>query len=264
MNDSFNCKIVHVLKLTFHSFAKGFEIINQIMPDKKTPISNSHHLKNVKQQFRNRQLIETIIELININDHSSLAYIARNDGIPPQLRHLVWPILLKYHPMCISPNIFPNTVSWDSTTNSYHALNDKQKQHQLQPTSSKNTDTEDTEDNNLLSSSSTTTTTTNTNNNHDLESTIIHDLKKYFHTRHHSTNSNGKEQLLEDTLSIHEEHQIIEILKNTILKFLNKWSQIFKYENGLAWVALGLAEWCSPLPNNDNNLSCLLYTSRCV
>ncbi|CAI4039351.1 hypothetical protein SMKI_08G0140 [Saccharomyces mikatae IFO 1815] len=215
------------------------------MHDKKSPMANSHYLKNLKQQFRNKNLIETTIHLVECNDHDSLAFLARTYGIPPQLRHLVWPILLKYHPMCISPNIISNTISWDPITNDF-ILNDPFLK-------SKNSINEQDKsgDENILP--------------YDIESVILHDLKKYFHSRSNpaasSSNSNtntnnvatptpasssdastvSSMEVLSPSLDY--EFQIIETLKNAIVKFLLKWSKIFKYESGLAWIALGLAEW---------------------
>ncbi|CAI4064348.1 hypothetical protein SUVZ_08G0180 [Saccharomyces uvarum] len=213
------------------------------MHDKKSPMANSHYLKNLKQQFRNKNLIETTIHLVNCNDHDSLAFLARTYGIPPQLRHVVWPILLKYHPMCISPNITSNTISWDPITNDF-ILNDPFLNNKA---SAGKQDT--TEDGNVLP--------------YDIESVILHDLKKYFHSRSNPTatpSSSTTNNIATPTPlsssdastissmelmppSLDYEFQIIETLKNAIVKFLRKWSKIFKYESGLAWIALGLAEW---------------------
>lgn len=73
--------------------------------------------KNSKKQllFWYRELIPRIIELVQKNDHNALALIARNCGIPPQLRHVVWPVLLKYHPFVIAPSILSNTLIHDKT-----------------------------------------------------------------------------------------------------------------------------------------------------
>lgn len=127
------------------------------MHDKKSPMANSHYLKNLKQQFRNKNLIETTIHLVKCNDHDSLAFLARTYGVPPQLRHVVWPILLKYHPMCISPNITSNTISWDPITNDF-ILNDPFLKSKAP------TDKQDkSDDENILP--------------YDIESIILHDLK---------------------------------------------------------------------------------------
>lgn len=243
-------------------------------------ISNSHHLKNLKQQYNDRKLIHLIINLIKFNDHDTLAFIARTYGIPPQLRHIVWPILLKYHPMCISPNILSNLVTWDSQTKSYQFLQPLNKREGNLTSNLNNL-------NHLSPISSTTSTLTNANE--DLEYLIKHDLKKYFHKRINKSSSSSSSSTLnkskinhpinENIVSnpttpinenktfntsspsnntsttnnynnnnnnIHKkysEKEIIILLKNAIMAFLNKWSSVFKYENGLAWVALGLAEW---------------------
>ncbi|KAL3231730.1 Oxidant-induced cell-cycle arrest protein 5 [Nakaseomyces bracarensis] len=200
---------------------------------------HSHHLKYVKQQYRDRKLVQVIVQLIEVNDHDSLAYIARTAGIPPQLRFVVWPILLKYHPMCISPNIMSNTVVWDPTTSSYHLTNADQKQNDG---STPNNDNEISK------------TSTNSSGSEEvdrdmaqMEKIILKDLKKYFLTRVPPTSpqtaSSSSSSTIESMPTLANECEIIDTLKDAIIKFLNKWSRIFKYEIGLSWIALGLAEW---------------------
>ncbi|KAG0659433.1 Protein required for Brome mosaic virus replication [Maudiozyma exigua] len=259
------------------------------MHERKHTLSTSHHVKALKQQEYDRQLIDFVIELIKINDHDTLAYVARTSGIPPQLRHYVWPILLKYHPMCIPPNILSNIVSWDPTLNMYHMIIDtstnskKEKEKGKDISSIKEKDT--TNINNI-------STNTNSQLSHDdendfdieLEKRIIHDLQKYFKIRTNikndskltTTNNNDTKNTsrycfpnninnssannaTETTTPSHkhpfltkeDEIEIIDILKNAILNFTNKWSKIYKYESGLAWIALGLAEWFPPIISND-------------
>ena len=101
------------------------------MSNNTNNLTTSHHLKNLKQQYNDRKLIHLIIDLIKFNDHDTLAFIARTYGIPPQLRHLVWPILLKYHPMCISPNIVSNLVSWDSQSRTYKYIQPSNKRNKI-------------------------------------------------------------------------------------------------------------------------------------
>lgn len=167
------------------------------MPENKSPISSSHHHKHLKHRDVCRQLVETCVELLAVGDHDALAYLARTVGIPPQLRHKVWPLLLKYHPMCISPNIILNTVFWDAEHSFYRLISGNASSHG----SSKH-------------------------EKDGLEELILHDLRKYFR--------NVSE--LEQECGLH-------VLKEAILKFLSKWSRIFQYESGLAWIAVGLAEW---------------------
>lgn len=161
------------------------------MLENKSPALSSHYYKHLKQRERSRQLVDSCVELLARGDHDALAYLARTLGIPPQLRHQVWPLLLKYHPMCISPNIMSNTVVWDADQGVYKLVNGAE-----------------------------------TKPKEDLENLILHDLKKYFRN-----------------VSEIEQDQEIHILKSAILKFLSKWSRIFQYESGLAWIAVGLAEW---------------------
>ena len=261
------------------------------MSNNTNNLTTSHHLKNLKQQYNDRKLIHLIIDLIKFNDHDTLAFIARTYGIPPQLRHLVWPILLKYHPMCISPNIVSNLVSWDSQSRTYKYIQPSNKRNKI---FNNNCNPNSNSNNNNNNNNPT------TNSNEDLEYIIIHDLKKYFHSRTNNrtaattttttttttstssstTASNSLFSPLNTTLSNssvsnpttppseldknlnngftmtksinsitssvqikYYENHIITLLKDAIIFFLNKWSSIFKYETGLAWVALGLAEW---------------------
>lgn len=37
-------------------------------------------------------------------------------------------------------------------------------------------------------------------------------------------------------------------MEHAILKFINKWGEIIKYDSALSWIALGLAEWFPPIP----------------
>lgn len=48
------------------------------------------------------------------------------------------------------------------------------------------------------------------------------------------------------------EQRIFKTLEYSIVRFLRKWGRLFKYEAGLAWIALGLAEWYPPLHNNKH------------
>lgn len=301
----FNSKFLYICCKVF----EGFEIAiitgnisekNQEM-DKKNSKLITQHLKTLKQQFRDRKLINVIIDLIAINDHSTLAFIARNYGIPPQLRHVVWPILLKYHPMCIAPNIYSNVIFWDAQTSTYQYRNqdstnsDKKKNNSNNTSSNANTDTnaslndrkEPIDDNKNIKSNS---QGNNVDNDQlDLERTILHDLRKYFHLRSKKMNNdknntelrsktssstltvstNTKTNNIPNTKNSKDENftnksesndsngntdsrenleeNILTVLKDAIMKFLSKWSKIFKYENGIAWVALGLAEWFPPI-----------------
>ncbi|AMD21890.1 HFR035Cp [Eremothecium sinecaudum] len=153
--------------------------------------------KNSKQQHQHwyRELIPTIIQLVQQNDHNSLALIARNSGIPPQLRHIVWPILLKYHPFVIAPSILSNTL-----------IHEKSEERWVYEAESR-TDEE-------------------------VEAAIVHDLNKYFLNKHS-----------EPRVPLPDIAHYIQFLRRTIVRFLEKWSRIFKYEAVLSWIAVGLAEW---------------------
>ena len=266
------------------------------MHEKKHTLSTSHMLKTLKQQRYNRNLIDYVIELLRINDHDTLAYIARTAGIPPQLRHAVWPVLLKYHPMCIAPNILSNIVTWEPTTSSYHMIMEpdmakaQQRERELQSRqgkgksagedtgASRKTSSEDGSSFNK-SKSEGNEEATDEDQDEELERMIMHDLQKYFklrtkmknspisvssntsstvniNTPDDSTASSGNTNTTtatNDILTTENELKIITVLKDAILNFTKKWAKVYRYESGLAWIALGLAEWCPPIPVAKGN-----------
>lgn len=73
-----------------------------------------------------------------------------------------------------------------------------------------------------------------------LQHSIRKDLRRYMHGIAHTS---AEEPLSEREL------QIFDILESLIKKFVDKWGQIIKYDPALTWIALGLAEWCPPIPN---------------
>lgn len=211
----------------------------------KTSSSNyqGHHMHQYKKlqnyedsmKFK-RNIINEVIQLIKEKDHNSLAYIARTCGIPPQLRHLVWPIMLKYHPFVISPNIMTNTLEF----NIHHdEINNKDEHDSPNDRKKSNTSTHSDHLNNEHVSNH------NLNWNYKPETKdkseilkmIQKDINKYIMVEH-------KDQDLE------------QIVTDCVLKFLAKWGKIFKYESGLTWVCLSLMEWCSPYEYIKNE-SCL-------
>lgn len=154
-----------------------------------------HSSRNAKQQEWNRELINLIVKLVNENDHESLALIARNTGIPPQLRHVVWSVLLKYHPMVISPNIYFNTLVLKEDENGSDL-------HYFPETRSEE----------------------------EILGMMESDIHKYF-------------QLRTPGPLPQEIEQVLRALQQCVMKFLKKWGKFCKYESGLVWIALGLAEW---------------------
>ncbi|SCU96050.1 LAMI_0F05006g1_1 [Lachancea mirantina] len=181
------------------------------MTDKKASVHSHSHWRNVKRKAWQRELVAKVVELVACNDHDSLALIARTSGIPPQLRRDVWPVLLKYHPMVISPNILSNTLAWDSQKNKWHYSQEAR-------------------------------------SGEEIETSITQDLRKYFRRRS-AAGTNGPSGL-ESSRESAEENHIVTLLKGCILEFLAKWSRLFRYESGLAWIALALAEW---IPIDDSN-----------
>lgn len=74
-----------------------------------SPISLANDIKFKK-------IINLYNKFISDNDHLGLATLARQYGIPGNLRYKVWPILLKYHPYVIDPFI-DATVENDNDLN---------------------------------------------------------------------------------------------------------------------------------------------------
>lgn len=72
-----------------------------------TSVSSSPHSPSLKSKksHDNRELISLCLQYLRTNNHGGLALLARQRGIPPMLRHRVWPILLKYHPYVVNPYI---------------------------------------------------------------------------------------------------------------------------------------------------------------
>ncbi|CCH42242.1 hypothetical protein BN7_1786 [Wickerhamomyces ciferrii] len=73
-----------------------------------TPATNKKIQKLHTLQIDTKNLIQLCNQFIKENNHLGLSLIARQKGIPPQLRHKVWPILLKYHPYVINPYLTSN------------------------------------------------------------------------------------------------------------------------------------------------------------
>lgn len=85
-------------------------------PSLTNPPSNSNSSSTSKRRQKNlynsevatKSVIQLCNQYIKENNHLGLALIARQKGIPPTLRHKIWPILLKYHPNVINPYLSAN------------------------------------------------------------------------------------------------------------------------------------------------------------
>lgn len=191
----------------------------------------AHHMHQYKKlqnyddsmKFK-KSIINEVIQLIKENDHNSLAYIARTCGIPPQLRHLAWPILLKYHPFVLSPNIMTNTLE-------FNILHDEPKS---------NDDPEGSTDR-KKSNSSTTSDNLNDHKPHNINWNYKPETKD-----NDEILKNIQKDINKYIMVDHKDEDLEQIVIECISKFLNKWGKIFKYESGLTWVCLSLMEWCSP------------------
>lgn len=83
-----------------------------------------------------------------------------------------------------------------------------------------------------------------TDKNDDIKANIKRDLLKYIHRLNYSN-------LIDLNNASLTEQEIFDILESAILKFVNKWGKIIKYDHALTWIALGLAEWFPPIPNTS-------------
>ncbi|ODV86209.1 hypothetical protein CANARDRAFT_182788, partial [[Candida] arabinofermentans NRRL YB-2248] len=137
--------------------------------------------------------------------------VARQRGLPPSLRYKIWPLLLKYHPYVQDPYIQPDDE-----------------------------DDDDDDDND------------NDNNDDGGEELPIKqikfDLHKYLrNAERYKPKTQSPE--LKDLFEIQD--KIFQTIESAILKFLKKWGSIVRYNSGLTWIALGLAEWIPPLENSQ-------------
>lgn len=82
------------------------------------------------------------------------------------------------------------------------------------------------------------------NTEEDLKLDIKRDLLKYIHRLNYTN-------LIDLNNASPEEQEVFKILESSILKFVNKWGKIMKYDHALTWIALGLAEWFPPIPNTS-------------
>ncbi|KAG7728839.1 hypothetical protein KL948_003876 [Ogataea haglerorum] len=145
------------------------------------------------------ELMELCEEFLLTTNVTGLSMIARQRGLPPSLRHKIWPLLLKYHPYVLNPYVQPDD------------------------------DVDDVDDDGELRIP---------------EAQIKADLNRYLrNTERYKPKVLTPE--LKDLFEIQD--KIFETLECAIIKFLKKWGSIVHYNSGLAWIALGLAEWVPPL-----------------
>ncbi|KAH3668912.1 hypothetical protein OGAPHI_002667 [Ogataea philodendri] len=145
------------------------------------------------------ELMELCEEFLLTKNVTGLSMIARQRGLPPSLRHKIWPVLLKYHPYVLDPYVQPD---------------------------------DDGEDDELKIP----------------VAQIKADLHKYLKNAERYKPKTMSPELT-DLFEIQD--KIFETLEHSIVKFLKKWGSIVHYNSGLAWIALGLAEWIPPLADSQ-------------
>jgi hypothetical protein len=171
------------------------------------------------------QLCHKYIESGNID---GLARMARNRGLPPALRQYAWPLLLATHPYVVSPCLIEEFP--DSSVGP---------QQELVPSRRIRGD---------LSRIRTRLNKHQSNNSSNLIST--HDSARSTPTRAQSplnspipTDAEVVAAYFSDAVA----DRRFEMIEDAIDKFLSKWGRTIPYESGMAWVALGLADWVDPV-----------------
>ncbi|XBW38295.1 hypothetical protein QEN19_003884 [Hanseniaspora menglaensis] len=212
----------------------------------------SHHIhqyqkiQNYEDSMKFKlQITKEVAQLVREKDHNSLAYLARTCGIPPQLRHVVWPILLKYHPFVLCPNILTNTLQFSINENKLKDEHEKVNNNANHMDSEIITENIQYQDNNdkFEKHNIAWDYQPETKSEDEIVTRIKKDINKYIMVKH-------------------EDNELINIIKDCVIKFLNKWGKIFKYESGLTWVCLSLMEWCSPFAYDKESQSLNVLPGR--
>lgn len=161
------------------------------------------------------ELLELCEDFIANKNVTGLAMLARQRGLPPSLRHKIWPVLLRYHPYVRHPYVEPELDDDDAEG-----------------------------DNNTAEPN------TNTNKPSVPIKEIRFDLRKY--SRPAERFKPKAQDMSADVRDLFEiQDKMFEAIENAIVKFVKKWGSILRYSSGLTWIALGLAEWVPPLPNSQ-------------
>lgn len=250
----------------------------------KSPLGSNSQSKKTSDDYKpsfhyDSQVLAALIHYLETKNHTGLALIARQKGIPPFLRFQVWPTLLKYHPFVRAPFIAPSRNKSKSTKKSSEdsVNSDDMKSPKSGGSSLNNSDNDDIDDYLKLKimkdlaryshkyyhyrpssnaavppnqhtitavSPTTGTTTAATSTSPSVTSSPKLDLTANFSDE--PTPLNSSQPNFEEI-----ELQIFTILQNSIHKFINKWGKIISYDSSLTWMALNLAEWFPPIPNTS-------------
>ncbi|GMM38751.1 Oca5 protein [Saccharomycopsis crataegensis] len=197
-------------------------------------------------------LIKLCCEYIKTENVEALALIARQKGVPPFLRYRIWPMLLKKHSFVVDPYINPNFDEFEEEEEEEEAKEKVNDENKEEDANRGDNNDENTSKRNIKAKP---------NQRNIPIKQIRSDLKRYYRKNIHQNSganvlngSNNSSYTKSDPyhqLSLIEK-RIFKTLEYSIVKFLRKWGSIFKYESGLAWIALGLAEWYPPLLNNKH------------
>ncbi|QPG73230.1 hypothetical protein FOA43_000537 [Brettanomyces nanus] len=209
----------------------------------KVSYSSSSSSKDFKgPRYKGRLPISEVPELMTLCEEfiatknvTGLAMIARQRGLPPSLRYKIWPVLLRYHPYVQHPYIEPDFDDDDD------AEEEEENGH-------KNNNNDTVNDHNDEHNTGHNKKEADTGKLNIPYKEIKFDLKKY--TRY---TERYKPQSM--TLELHDlfdiQDKMFEAIEGAIVRFVKKWGSIVKYNSGLTWIAMGLAEWIPPLENSE-------------
>lgn len=166
------------------------------------------------------ELVELCQQFLKSQNITGLSMIARQAGLPPHLRHKIWPLLLKSHPFVQNPYVEIDLDDYEERK----AEPDGDENHDVKGTSG------------------------------DIKSYTVpikeirFDLRKYLRSAERYYPKTITHEI-KDMFEI--QGKIFDVIENAIIKFLKKWGSIIHYNSSLTWIALGLAEWVPPLENSQ-------------
>ncbi|KAA8915666.1 hypothetical protein TRICI_002178 [Trichomonascus ciferrii] len=193
----------------------------------KPTVSDSPELVSLCQQY------------IEDKDVEGLARLARNRGLPPDLRQYAWPLLLENHPYVLEPNIipeFPTQPVSDEIIPVRRVRNDISRyRRRLKPMIRYNNNFQ------ISSNQSARSTPLSTSPSSPTSATA------------NGTVTPKRVGEVDDTAALSEylseslEDQRFNVIQEAIETFLGKWGKLIPYESGITWVAFALADWVNPV-----------------
>lgn len=256
----------------------------------KTNLNSDNHYSissNASKRFRFKhyhkpkvtdspRLVFLCQQFVKESNIDCLALIARRRGLPPKLRHLIWPLLIANHPYVLNPSIrTETTASFSKELIPVNRISNEISRYlkKLQ----------------YVKRNINHTRLTSSNNNSNTNSTnypvgplapemssrpISKDINTHPYFSSVSPLANGISDASSDqvTLSSYPSMSNISnnsfstnqnnsddydsrykaIIQDSIEFFLKKWGHIIPYEPGMVYAAFALAEWVDPLPSQSS------------